>query len=57
MTYLPLFTPPTTLDVIISPWRYLWEFLPAILLIGALNIAVVLITILLIRRFFGKKKK
>ena len=48
---------PRTLDVIISPWRYLWEFLPAILLIGALNVALILVTVFLLYRFFGKKKK
>lgn len=44
------------LDVIVSPWELFLEFFPAILITGLLIAAVVVITVLLIRRFFGKKK-
>ena len=48
---------PTALDVLITPWdRFLFN-LPSILIIGALIAVVVTVTILLIRRFYGKKKK
>ena len=52
---IPIF--PTALDVVFFPWRVLLEFLPAILLVGALNVALILVTVFLIYRFFGKKKK
>lgn len=46
---------PTALDVIIPFWYYL--FTPVGLLVsGGLIAAVVIVTILLIRRFYGKKK-
>ena len=57
MTCLPLFARPTVLVMIVTPWEYFVDFLPAILIAGALIAAITLITILLIRRFFGNKKK
>ncbi|MBO7175784.1 MAG: hypothetical protein J6W14_00280 [Clostridia bacterium] len=55
MKFAPLFYT-SMLDVIVSPWELFWEFFPAVLLVGALVAVVVTITVLLIRRFFGKKK-
>ena len=56
MTHLLNFLPPTALDVVLSPWENFVFMLPALLIIGALVAVVVTITVLLIRRFFGKKK-
>lgn len=55
MKFAPLFYP-SMLDVIVSPWELFLEFLPAVLLVGALVAVVITVTVLLIRRFFGKKK-
>lgn len=57
MTRLFFSIHPAALDVIVSPWELFLEFLPAILLVGALIAAVAGITFLLIRRFFGNKNK
>ena len=57
MTRLFFSIRPAALDVIVSPWELFLEFLPAILLVGALIAAVAGITFLLIRRFFGNKNK
>ena len=56
MTHLLNFIAPTALDVVATPWEYLVDAIPALLLIGALIAIVVTVTVLLIRRFFGKKK-
>ena len=48
---------PTALDVVVTPWEYFVDALPALLLIGVLVAVVVIVTVLLIRRFFGKKRK
>jgi hypothetical protein len=57
MTHLLNFIAPTALDVVVTPWEYFVDALPALLLIGALIAIVVTVTVLLIRRFFGKKRK
>lgn len=57
MTHLPNFITPTALDVVVTPWEYFVDALPALLLIGVLVAVVVIVTVLLIRRFFGKKHK
>ena len=57
MTHLLNFIAPTALDVVATPWEYLVDAIPALLLIGALIAIVVTVTVLLIRRFFGKKRK
>ena len=57
MTRLFFSIRPAALDVIVSPWELFLEFLPAILLVGALIAAVAGITFLLIRHFFGNKNK
>ena len=56
MTRLLNLLPPTVLDVVLTPWENFVFLLPAILIIGALIAVVVTVTVLLIRRFFGKKK-
>ena len=48
---------PTALDVVVTPWEYIVDAIPALLLIGVLVAVVVIVTVLLIRRFFGKKHK
>ena len=51
-----LFTLPAAADVVAEPWEYL--FTPAgAILSGLLIAAVILVTVLLIRVFFGNKKK
>ena len=57
MTRLLNFIAPTALDVVVTPWEYFVDALPALLLIGVLVAIVVTVTVLLIRRFFGKKRK
>lgn len=48
---------PTALDVVVTPWDYLLFTPLGAILAGILVIAVVAVTVLLIRRFFGKKNK
>ena len=57
MTHLLNFITPTALDVVVTPWEYFVDALPALLLIGVLVAVVVIVTVLLIRRFFDKKRK
>ena len=57
MTHLLNFITPTALDVVVTPWEYFVDALPALLLIGVLVAVVVIVTVLLIRHFFGKKRK
>lgn len=51
------FHSPSALDVVVTPWEYFVDAAPALLTVGALVAAVAVVTILLIRRFFGNKKK
>lgn len=57
MMHLIHFIHPTALDVVVTPWEYFVDTLPAFLLIGALVAGVVAVTVWLIRRFFGNKHK
>ena len=47
---------PTAADVIVSPWEYIVYTPVGWIAAGILIAAAVLITLLLIRRFYGKKK-
>ena len=48
---------PTALDVVLSPVELIFSTPLGIALSGILIAAVALVTFLLIRRFYGKKKK
>lgn len=49
-------TIPVSADVVVSPWEYVVYTPIGWILAGILVAAVVLVTVLLIRYFFGKKK-
>ena len=51
------FIRPVVLDVVVTPWEYIVDAAPALLLVGELVAISVTATVFLLRRFFDQRRK
>ena len=57
MTRFLHFIRPGVLDVVVTPWEYIVDAAPALLLVGALVAIAVTATVFFMRRFFNQRRK